>query len=314
MKSRRWLLGGISAALIALILSLGGVQRVASLLVSIDRASLFYATLAALASLGFRAIRLSLLLQPGELGPLKAFPVTSVAQMAAVFIPARLGEFVLPFLLERAGGRDKSSGVAILLASRTLDTAALGAWALAALLLRRGGKTPAILFAGFLLFLPLLFLPFLLSRADRWTARREAGWNESLGVWAGRLHRIREGLEQALRHPSRLALAALACLGSWACQWLLTWNLLIGMGNRWPIWDVVTGAAAASLSNLLPLSLIANLGTLEAGWTLAFSAMGIPTNIAAATGLATHLWALILVALIGALCWPLLPRRGGKNT
>ena len=309
MKTRRWLGWGIAALLIALVLSLAGLERLGKLLVSIRGEELLWAALASAASLGFRAIRLSLLLRPGELGPLRAFPLTAVAQTAAVFIPARLGELALPLLLQKATGRTKSSGIAILLASRTLDTAALGAWALAALILRRNLHAPVFLAAGALLFLPLLLLPLILTRADNMLARRETGWSGKTLIWAERIHQIRQGLDEALHHPSRLALAATACLGSWGCQWILTWKLLAGMGFDWPAWDIVTGAAAASLSNLLPLSIVANLGTLEAGWTAAFAAMGIPAATAAATGFATHIWALVLAAVIGAICWPLLPGR-----
>ena len=81
------------------------------------------------------------------------------------------------------------------------------------------------------------------------------------------------------------------------------------MGFRWPVWDVVAGSVVASLSNLLPINLVANLGTLEAGWTAAFTAMGIPLETAAATGLAAHLWALVFSALFGAVAWFLLRNR-----
>lgn len=306
--ARKWLGWGLALALIALVFSLAGFDRIGRLLVSVDSRELFWAAMASAASLGFRSIRLSLLLRPSELGFLRAFPVTAVAQMAAVFIPARLGELALPVLLQRATGRPKSSGLAILLAARTLDTAALGAWALAALILRRNAQAPMLLAGGALLFLPLILLPLIVKRIDGLMTDREEAWREKGRRWAERMHRIREGMDEALGHPARLGGAALACLGSWSCQWILTWKLLAGMGYHWPAWDIITGAAAASLSNLLPLSIVANLGTLEAGWTAAFAAMGIPTATAAATGFATHLWALVLAALVGAICWPLLPR------
>ena len=75
------------------------------------------------------------------------------------------------------------------------------------------------------------------------------------------------------------------------------------MGYRWPAAHVVAGSAVASLANLLPVNLIGNLGTLEAGWTAAFVALGVPPHVAAATGLAWHLWALLFAAVYGALAW-----------
>lgn len=52
-----------------------------------------------------------------------------------------------------------------------------------------------------------------------------------------------------------------------------------------------------------------NLGTLEAGWTSAFVALGVPPEVAAATGLASHLWALLFAAVYGAAAWAVLAAR-----
>jgi hypothetical protein len=65
----------------------------------------------------------------------------------------------------------------------------------------------------------------------------------------------------------------------------------------------------ASLANLVPVNLIGNLGTLEAGWTSAFVALGVPPEVAAATGLASHLWALLFAAVYGAAAWAVLAAR-----
>lgn len=308
MKTRKWLVWILATAVIAGVLSLAGFDRIGDLLVSMRVRDLIWAALALAVSLGFRGIRLSLLLRPGELSLDRAFPLTAVAQMAAVFIPARLGELAMPVLLQRATGRSKSSGVAILLAARAMDTAALGAWALVALILRKNMHAPVFLAAGALLFLPVILLPQLLRWINHLISQREVNWSARWRAWAERLHRVHEGLDEALRNPYRLAGAAFACLGSWTFQWVLTWKLLEGMGHTWPAWDIITGAAAASLANLIPLSIVANLGTMDAGWTAAFVSMGVPAATAAATAFATHLWALLLAGLLGALCWPLLPR------
>jgi uncharacterized membrane protein YbhN (UPF0104 family) len=85
------------------------------------------------------------------------------------------------------------------------------------------------------------------------------------------------------------------------------------MGFRWPPTWVVAGSSAASLSNLLPFNLVGNFGTLEAGWTAAFSALGIPPETAAATGLASHLWALFFAAIYGGLGWIILPAKRNQK-
>jgi uncharacterized membrane protein YbhN (UPF0104 family) len=103
--------------------------------------------------------------------------------------------------------------------------------------------------------------------------------------------------------PARLAGAIAASIAMWASLWALAWFLLAGMGFRWPAAHVVGGSAVASIANLLPINLIGNLGTLEAGWTSAFIVLGVPPETAAATGLASHLWALAFAAGYGAVAW-----------
>lgn len=89
----------------------------------------------------------------------------------------------------------------------------------------------------------------------------------------------------------------------WGLQWLVAWVLLAAMGYEWPFVSVAAGAAAAAAANLLPFNLIGNLGTLEAGWTAAFSALGVPVKVAAASGLAAHIWGLVFAAVFGILGW-----------
>ncbi|MEN8165323.1 MAG: lysylphosphatidylglycerol synthase domain-containing protein [Acidobacteriota bacterium] len=302
-RFRRAVGAAVALALVAATLWLAGPAAVGALVTGVTPAAMAWALAAAAGSLVFRGLRLSLLLPPGALGPARAVPTAAVAQAAVAFVPARLGELALPWLRKRDIGRDGASGVATLLVARTLDTAALGAWAGVAVLFRWGLGAPAALAAACLLLLPVMLLPVIITTLDRWAAAREHRWGRTGHTWADRLHRIREGLDDARRRPVRLAAAAAACMVSWAFQWTLAWHLLAAMGFRWPAWDVVTGSAVASISNLLPFNLVANFGTLEAGWTAAFAAMGVDLEVAAATGLACHIWALIFTAVFGSTGW-----------
>jgi uncharacterized membrane protein YbhN (UPF0104 family) len=60
------------------------------------------------------------------------------------------------------------------------------------------------------------------------------------------------------------------------------------------------------VANLLPFNVFGNLGTLEAGWTAALTALGVPLQVAAATGVAAHLWGLIFAAFFGLAAWVVL--------
>jgi hypothetical protein len=100
----------------------------------------------------------------------------------------------------------------------------------------------------------------------------------------------------------------------WGLVWAYTWMLLQAMGYDWPPTAVVAGSSAASLANLLPVNLVANLGTLEAGWTAAFTTLGMAVEDAAASGLAAHLWALVLAAVFGAMGWAVLLSGAGPGS
>ena len=190
-----------------------------------------------------------------------------------------------------------------MLAARTLDLATLGMWCGAAVLAVRGLTEPWALVASVLLLAPSALLPLTLTAADRITLRLLAHRGQRGRRWARRVRRVRRGVEELLRHPIRLLAVIAVSLVMWGLQWSVAWILLSAMGHRWPPEMVVSGAAAAAAANVLPFNLVGNLGTLEAGWTAAFTALGIPLQTAAATGLAAHLWGLVFAAFYGVIAW-----------
>jgi uncharacterized membrane protein YbhN (UPF0104 family) len=263
---------------------------------------------AAAAAVACRGLRLTLLLPRGVLGAGRASAVAAVAQAAAIFVPARVGELALPLLLRSAAGRDLATGVGVLLVARAMDIAALGGWGVASLVAVRGGRHPILGAVAAALLLAPLALPMVLAATDRLAVRflaPRARWRR----WAHRVRRVRRATTATTADRPRFLGAAAASVAMWACLWTLAWLLLRAMGVRWPFPEVVAGSAAASLANLLPFNLTGNLGTLEAGWTAAFVALGRPLDVAAATGLASHLWALVFTALLGALGWLALGHR-----
>ncbi len=297
----------VAAGLVAATLAVAGPAAVAGLLMRTDPAGALAALTAAAAAVACRGLRLSLLLPPGVLGAGRGTAVAAVAQAAAIFVPARLGELALPLLLRSVAGRDLATGLGVLLVARSMDVAALGGWGIASLVAIQGGRHPLLVVAATAMLLAPLTLPRALRTADRLAARCLGG-RARTRRWALRIRRVRHATAATAASRRRFAAAAAASVAMWACLWSLAWLLLAAMGLRWPFAEVVAGSAAASLANLLPFNLAGNLGTLEAGWTAAFVALGRPLDVAAATGLASHLWALVFTALLGALGWLSLPR------
>jgi len=293
----------VALALVAAVLAVAGPASFWELLRESRPAPLALALAVFAVATALRGLRLGLLLPAGRLAPARAPMVAAAAQAAALFLPLRTGELALPLLLARHAGWDLTAGVSTLLAARALDLATLGVWAGASALLVAGLGAPVAGAAAAALLLPALLLPVAVALVDRLALRCLAPRGPRGRRWTLRVRRLRRALEDLGRRPGRLAAAALSSLALWGSTWAYTWLLLVAIGHRWPVAEVVAGSAVASLSNLLPVNLVANLGTLEAGWTAAFSALGVPVDQAAATGLACHLWALAFAALLGGVGW-----------
>ena len=293
----------IAAALLVAVLWVADPGEVWRLLRATDPGLLAAALATSAAFLALRGLRLQLLLAGRSLGAFTATAVAAAAQAAALFAPFHTGELALPWLLARSTGRDFASGVGTLLAARALDLATLGIWCGGSLLAVRGFGEPLALRLSFLLIAPTALLPLSLAAADRLALRVVAPRGRIGRRWARRVRQVRREIEALRARPARLLGAALVSFAMWGMQWAVAWWLLAAMGQLWSPHVVVAGAAAAAAANLLPVNLVANLGTLEAGWTAAFTALGVPLGLAAATGLAAHLWGLAFAALFGALAW-----------
>jgi uncharacterized protein (TIRG00374 family) len=302
-RGRRLLGAALAFILLALILNVARPAAVWQLIRNTDPVGLVPAAAMATLALLFRGLRLRLLLPAGSLRLVTATLVAAAAQAAALFVPARAGEFALPLLLRRVTGCDLATGLGTLLAARTLDLAALGTWAGVAILAIWGLGQPLALMAALLLLVPPLLLPATLASADWLAVRTLAPRGPTGRRWTRRVRRIRRAVSGLRSRPIALAGAVSASLAMWAALWSLAWYLLVAMGYRWPPMEVVAGSAVASFANLLPFNLVGNLGTLEAGWTAAFTALGVPVEVAAATGFASHLWALVYAAIFGTVAW-----------
>jgi uncharacterized protein (TIRG00374 family) len=293
----------VAAALLGAALTIGRPAEIWRLLSSTNERFLAIALAASAAFLLARGLRLSLLMEGGLLSWPRATLVAAAAQAAAFFAPFRTGELALPLLLARTTSRRFSTCVGTLLAARALDLATLGVWCGAAVLAVGGIRGPLAIVVSMVLLLPSLLLPVTLRVADRLALRCFAPRGLRGRRWTRRVRRVRLEVEASLNRPIRLLAAALMSIVMWGFQWTVAWNLLVAMGYRWPPTSVVAGSAASAVANLLPFNLIGNLGTLEAGWTAAFTALGVPLQVAAATGVATHLWGLIFAAFFGLLAW-----------
>ncbi len=269
-----------------------------------------------------RAWRFALLLPPDvrvRAGPFLA--VCGAHTLAAFVLPAKIGEATFVLYAQRACGVPAQAGIASLVVSRLLDMTVLAAgFALACFALQASGTFPAIEW-----FLPLAAALSVCAIAGFWlTARSDllaslaSGAIRFLGVARTRsgaraIERI-DGIAGALRAAGgggRLLRATLVSVPIWLVIFLFCAVLAraLGLPATTTLAEATFGSSLAILTSLIPVSAFANFGTLEFGWVLGFGVLGVPRDLALATGFGLHAVQLVHIVALGLIAHACLPRQ-----
>lgn len=293
----------IGVALIAALLVAARPREVVALAATARPAGLLVAFAWAMGVLLLRGIRLALVGGP-RLGVPRATQVVAVSQLAIAVLPMRLGELALVPLLHAVGVTGVARGLSFAVALRILDLAALLLWAAVAVALL--GTPPALVAMLAAVVLGLVAALGWGQRGMRRLVRRHRHGRPTTRRLVRQLLQARRELRAAARSPVRLGGIAVASIGIWAGLWGLTAALLAAMGRPWPAGAVLAGVVGAAVGTALPINAVGNFGTLEAGWTGALVAAGVPAGDALAAGFATHLWSLAFSAVGGGVALGLL--------
>jgi glycosyltransferase 2 family protein len=259
-----------------------------------------------------RTLRFRILIPPVERPDVPPFlAVVSAYTMAAFILPAKIGEATFVLYANQVCGVSASSGIAALVVSRLLDLATLtGGFSIACFMLQSTDAYPGIGWFGAAgtLLLAISFACFLLSARGDLVLR--------LGVWLVRIlglgrTRIGKSLLGTTAHVAaalrvagggrRLLAATLVSIPIWASIFLFCAVLARGLGlpEDTSLAAATFGASLAILTSQIPISAFASFGTLEAGWVLGFGLLGVPKDIAVATGLGLHIVQLANVIALG---------------
>jgi hypothetical protein len=257
-----------------------------------------------------RAWRYRVLVPPEVRPPFAhVLAAASAHNLATYVLPARTGDASLVLYLRRSGGLPAAEGLATLVVSRVLDLASLAAAMAAACAgLGRADEDLAWLApAGGGLALVALAL-FGLSARARWFADLAR-----VALRIARLDRtgpgrraveIAERVAGAFAHcgrDGRLSAAILLSFPQWLGIFAFYAILATGLGviETGDVPRAIFGSGLAILSNLLPVNMFAGFGTQEAGWVLGYGILGVPRDVALATGVGVHLVQLFDVCLFG---------------
>lgn len=217
-------------------------------------------------------------------------------------LPFRLGELGRAFLLGRRSHLGMFRVLSTVVVERSYDLAIAAGLLLATLPLALGMEwaRPAATFLLFVIITGLLVL-YLAARNRDWVERlidRLAGrWTIVKRFILPQIHSILDGFSVLTRFEFFAA-----SLGLLAFTWLLgilrDWMLIRAFVPDAPMWWGALGISATNIAGAVP-SVMASLGTFEAGATGALSLVGLPVEAALAYALVVHVTHLIFSSLIG---------------
>ncbi len=105
----------------------------------------------------------------------------------------------------------------------------------------------------------------------------------------------------------------------WVFGYINYFVLMEGIGIHLSIWTVFIGAAFVALSSLLPVQGLAGFGVVEGAWAIAFFTLGVPKELAIASGFVFHIIRLIFATILGVISFVILKfleknKNGRKNS
>lgn len=222
-------------------------------------------------------------------------------------LPFRTGEVTYLYLMRRAGQATIGRSALVLLVSRILDLAAVFLFSLAVVPLvgdqlavsplLAAGVCAAILGAAVAL---LFLLRPALALVDRGLGRFVAVGKG--GAFLARVHGRVTALvaEASMFRGARHFFGVFALsAGMWAGLYVTFYGMLNGFGFPISLPATVIGSVGAVLTNVLPVNGVANVGTLEAGWTLGLMMVGFDKDHALAAGIWEHAGVMALSLAMG---------------
>jgi len=318
----------ISATLLAYLLSQIEMQQLTTTLLNLHLPSLAIFVAISAAGLLARSLRYWVLLG-GKIGLWPLMLVTLVRNLFVDLLPARIGSLSYVYIVKARYGLPLDEALASFFLAFVFDIVAIAPLLLLALL-AVGGTLPAgswflaglaiLLLGGCLVALWLmgpalrLVASALTGVSVRWTGH-SPGWLPRIAQsLASTADEVDASWRRGVALPA-LLISLVVRLCKFGAYYCLLHAVLVPHGYSWGTLSfpmVFLGVAGAELSATLPLHSLAGFGTYEAAWTLGFTQLGLPTEIAILSGFATHLlsqfhdYGLGLVAFL----WIMRPRQG----
>ncbi len=239
-------------------------------------------------------------------------PASIVQMLRIVFLygfynkvlPFRTGEISYAFLMKKSNYSTYTESLSTLLITRIYDVFSAFLLLLIALLFSREVMPlfhPALIASLLLVIVVILYnLPYMFKIIEVIFHRilipdRFGISSERLQSYSNRIQFLIDWFTKTSNSMVMLKLAVLSFL-MWLSLYGTFFILMSQLGFYLPFSGIVIGSVFANFSNLLPVSGVGGFGTMEAGWAVGFTLLGVNRNDAIATGVVINLFIFLCTA------------------
>lgn len=253
------------------------------------------------------------------------FAVITIHKFANHVLPARSGELTYVYLVKKYLGQRLSIGFSSLIIVRILELVTLLMIIITAGMIMALRKVSFMgnyqwLLMGSLLSLSIMtlfYLPALIKAGEN--ILKNLSRKISSGFVSRQINKLRElflEIHSELHQrgsTTPLFSTAMYSLMIWITLFLMFAAVLRSLGVNVGIDMIIIGSIGAIAANALPINAIGSIGTLEAGWTAGFVAVGVDFKTALTAGIVMHALVIIAGGILSLLAWIYLNLlRGGK--
>lgn len=286
----------VSSGLVMLALNFADFGSLTSQLNGINPLLLLGGFLLLLLANVLRAWRFTILIGQSRL--LKCYGISSIHYFLNRVLPVRAGEISLPLMFKKYFALDLTVGVSYLVFLRLLDFLAMLILFSISLMFVEPFRPLFLLVSSFLLVLLVLLvlrprrvlaLLILLLNVLPWVRR------------ATLIAKMTNFLNQAAATPVRpdfiVRLLVVSVL-NWGTVYLYYFTMLNALSVKVSLANTVFATSFSSLTLLLPVSGIGNIGTFESGWAAGFFILGIAPALSIPAGFVCNIYATACTAIL----------------
>ncbi|PIG94928.1 lysylphosphatidylglycerol synthase transmembrane domain-containing protein [Gloeocapsopsis sp. IPPAS B-1203] len=241
------------------------------------------------------------------------FQITCIYQFLNHILPVRSGELSLPLLLKRYSNYPYISSVASLLLTRIHDALALASIvSIGVGVAVLQGRIASFWLSSLVLSLVAialvigLFIFMTKNQQLARTSRARVTTYKGINNFFIKVNNLIKSFYNELLIYRQLSLHLKLFSYSillWLAIFILFWVVLQSLGFSMSFSEVVLGSSLANLTQLLPISTLGNIGTLEAGWVFGFTLLGFDSYRMLTAGIVMHVIVILAAGIYGVFSW-----------